>query len=139
MMKANLDGTNRTRIAAAGYSAGIFIDHSTSSLIWADNSTIQSSELDGYDDMQTIGGLLPDARPWRIAVHDGKLFWSDRMANTIQSSDPNGANVHTVYRGCGTMTIKHLTSVAMNVSSSRPSDCAGNQCNASIQALKWPW
>ena len=125
IMKANLDGTNPRRIAAAGDSGGIVIDYSSSRLIWANYSTLKSSDLDGGD-IRTIVGLPSGTRPWGVAVHNGKLFWSDRVANTVQSSETGGRNIKTVYTGV--TNIRHLASMEVNVSGSRRNECAGNQC-----------
>ncbi|MEZ5964067.1 MAG: hypothetical protein R3F56_09505 [Planctomycetota bacterium] len=101
IQSANLDGTNvQTVLNQDGW--GIAIDCAARQMYWTVTSGIRRANLDGSNVQTIVTGLT-----WSSAItvegRDGKLYWSDRIAQKVQRSDLDGSNVEDLVTGVDTI------------------------------------
>jgi hypothetical protein len=101
IQSADLDGSNvQTVLNQDGW--GIAIDCAARQMYWSVTSGIRRANLDGSNVQTIVTGLT-----WSSAVtvegRDGKVYWSDRIAQEVQRSNLDGSNVEDLVTGVDTI------------------------------------
>ena len=82
------------------YPGGIVVDHKSATLFWTDHdkNRIQSSDLGGKN-IRTEVQMANKTGPWAIGLHNGRIFWGNWQAKSLQRCDKYGKKIRTLLSG----------------------------------------